>query len=251
MSEILNNQATYIFRGELNDFLSKKFKYKEVNYQFEGNSTVKDSIESIGTPHAEVAFILANNRPVDFNYKVQNNDFIEVFPFGYENNISDKYKLPEKPKGKPAFILDVHLGILAKYLRMSGFDTLYNPKDWGDEYIAKKAGEENRIALSRDIGLLKRSAVVYGRWLRNQNSKKQLEEVIKRFDLKKYFEPFTRCMKCNNLIVSVDKEKIADKLEEQTKKDYNNFWECSGCKQIYWKGSHYDKMMKFVEEISE
>jgi hypothetical protein len=240
------NQATIIFKGELNDFL--KNKNSKIVCEFTDNHPIKDLVESIGPPHPEIALIYADGKSVEFDFKVNNKSMFIIFPHQYNNEISEKKTLPSIPQGKPLFILDVHLGTLARYLRMAGFDTLYNNEDWGDEYIAERAGAENRIVLTRDIGLLKRSVVVYGRWLRNTDPKKQFSEVVKRFRLSNHFELTTRCTKCNNFLISVPKEEIIEMLEEQTKKDYNEFWKCYGCNQIYWKGSHYDKIAKFLTQ---
>ena len=245
----MNKKVTFSFKGELNDFINKTERNQDISRTFEAGTTVKSLIESIGPPHPEVLYISANNKAADFRYRVSNNDFIEVFPHSYKNHFSKELHLPSIPGDCPKFILDVHLGVLASYIRMAGFDTLFNYEDQGDEYIAKTAGYEKRIALSRDIGLLKRSHVTYGYWLRSQNSKNQFIEVINRFDLKKYFKPFSRCLKCNDEILEVMKEEIIDEIKALTKENYNRFWKCKGCKQVYWKGSHYDKMKKFIDEL--
>ncbi|NJO91395.1 MAG: hypothetical protein HC831_22365 [Chloroflexia bacterium] len=160
--------AILSFHAELNDFLSKKDKFQKIEHRFDNTPVVKDSIEALGIPHPEIAVVKANNKTVGFDYKVNEGDIIQVFPYFYYPDIHPI--IPVKPEGKPKFILDVHLGGLARYLRMSGFDTLYNPEDWGDKYIADTGGKENRIVLSRDIGLLKRSSVIYGYYVRKKKA---------------------------------------------------------------------------------
>jgi len=243
----MQNKATFLFHNELNVFLSQKKKNTKVEYQYRNSPSVKDSIEAIGVPHPEVAVILVNNQPVNFDYKISNHDEIEVFPYHHGLEIPDIVNI--KPLEKARFILDVHLGGLARYLRMAGFDVLYNNEDWGDKYIADRGGEEERIVLTRDVGLLKRSSVVYGYYIRKKNSYEQFEEITERYQLKEDFEPFTRCIKCNGIIRDVAKEEIADLLEAGTRKEYNEFWQCGSCQQIYWKGTHYEKMLKLIQQM--
>ena len=70
-----------------------------------------------------------------------------------------------KPLRDPRFVLDVHLGRLAAYLRMLGFDTLYQNR-CADDCLAEVARNERRILLTRDVGLLKRGSVTHGYYLR-------------------------------------------------------------------------------------
>lgn len=235
----MQNKASYLFHNELNDFLSKKDKNKKLEHAFYNSPIVKDSIESLGVPHPEVAHIKANGNFVTFDYRVNNDDNIEVFPYFCILDVESI--VPIKP-AEIKFMLDVHLGGLAKYLRMAGIDTLYNNEDWGDKYIAETGGKENRIVLSRDIGLLKRSSVTYGYFVRNKDSYEQFKEISERYKLKEVFKPFSRCIRCNGEIAAVEKSKIIGQLEEGTKRDYDEFWQCKSCQQVYWKGSHYEKM---------
>jgi uncharacterized protein with PIN domain len=108
---------------------------------------------------------------------------------------------------------------------------------------------ENRIILTRDIGILKYSEVKHGYWLRSDQPQEQLEEVIKRFDLKNQVKLFQRCMECNGKIRRVNKDKIRDKLLSGTQQYYNEFFQCNQCGKIYWKGSHYHNMVEFIRKI--
>ena len=154
----------------------------------------------------------------------------------------------KKPSGRPRFILDVHLGKLAKKLRMLGFDTLYE-NNYADMEVVEIALSEKRIIATRDIGLLKIKKVLYGYWIRSQKPNNQLLELINYFDLSSKLKPFYRCMECNGIIRRVKKEHIIDQLQFRTKKYYDEFYQCEECKNLYWKGSHYYKMEKFVESL--
>lgn len=236
------------FYEELNDFLpSSKYK-REYKITCNFKRSVKDLIESEGVPHAEVDLILVNGAAVDFDHIVEDGDKISIYPVFESFDISDVTKLEDRPLRRPTFILDVHLGKLAKYLRLFGFDTVYS-NDYDDEEIALWAAVENRIILTRDIGLLKRSQVDKGYWLRHQKSQKQLEEVFNRFQLYNLCRPFSLCMICNGKITAVSKEEIADELLPETKDTFDEFFKCHHCQKIYWKGSHYEKMIEFVESI--
>lgn len=249
-NQVTQNIANFRFYEELNDFLPSVKKKSWIDYYFSGNPTVKDAIEAIGIPHVEVDLILVNSESVTFDYRLQNNDRISVYPVFESIDISKVTHLRAKPLRNPKFILDVHLGKLCKHLRLLGFDTLYE-NDYEDSEIIRISLSEKRIILTRDKGILKNGSVTHGYWLRSQDSGKQVEEVITRFDLHSSIKPFSRCMKCNGKVMNVNKDKIIDKLEPMTKKCYDEFFQCSNCKQIYWKGSHFEKMNKFIINILE
>lgn len=244
----MSNSATFRFYQELNDFLPSKYKKKSFQYTFKGNPTIKDAIEAIGIPHTEVDLILVNGKSINFNYHIQNNDYVSVYPMFENFDITPIIKLRAKPLRITKFILDIQLGKLAKKLRMLGFDTLYK-NDYTDKQIIKIAGEEKRIILTRDKDLLKNKNVTHGYWVRNTDPELQLIEIIQRFDLKNQINPFTRCMECNQKVIPVEKNKILDKLETKTKKYYTEFYQCTQCKKIYWEGSHFQKMKRKIDTL--
>jgi uncharacterized protein with PIN domain len=232
----------------LNDFLPAAKRKKSFSHSYEGNMTIKDIIESLGVPHTEIDLILANGQSVDFKYKSNENDQISVYPVFESLDIGTVTRLRPKPLRETRFILDVHLGKLARYLRMTGFDTLYE-NDYEDNQIIKIAKNEHRIILTRDLGILKNGNVTHGYFIRSQNPKAQLREVIARFDLKDQIQPFNRCMSCNGKIVHVDKKEIEDQLLPKTLKYFDEFFRCIGCGKIYWEGSHYKKMLNRIETL--
>ena len=151
------------------------------------------------------------------------------------------------PLLKTLFVLDTHLGRLAAYLRMLGFDTLYR-NDYDDPELARISVEEHRILLTCDRQLLMRRQITHGYFVRSRQSQQQLLEVLRRFDLFNNQQPFTRCMECNGTIHPVNKQIIEDALPPDAKKYYNEFFQCEACRKIYWKGSHYQKMNKLIEK---
>lgn len=241
---------TIRFYEELNDFLPKKKKKQAFQVTFSGRQTVKDIIEAQGVPHAEVDLVLTNGISVDFGYIVNPGDIISVYPVFETLDISSVTRLRKKPLRNPKFILDVHLGRLVKYLRLLGFDTIYR-NDFTDNEIIETAATEDRIILTRDVGILKRNEVNKGYWIRNQDPKEQVKEVVKRFDLYRHVEPFKHCLECNGLISKVSKESIQDRLLPGTRKYYDTFYQCPDCQRIYWEGSHYQRMLKTIREIKD
>jgi uncharacterized protein with PIN domain len=233
----MENRATFRFYEELNDFLPLDKKEAAFEHSFRGSPAVKDTIEAIGVPHVEVNLILVNDQTVDFRYLLKNNDVVSVYPI----QLKKEWK-------EIKFILDVHLGKLAKYLRMCGFDTVYQ-NDYNDKKIIEISLEENCIILTRDIGLLKVKSVSNGYFIRNQDSKAQLTEVLKHFDLYHAITPFNRCIKCNGKLESVEKEKIIQELEPLTLKYFDQFFRCIQCHSIFWEGSHFDRMSNFISTI--
>ena len=145
------------------------------------------------------------------------------------------------------FIADVHLGKLARLLRLLGFDTLYR-NDFTKPELVKISSDEGRMLLSRDAGLAKHSAIRYF-IVSSEDAMQQLKEVALQFDLKEHLLPFSRCIACNGVLQTVSKESVTPLLEENTRKYYTEFWQCSQCKRIYWKGSHYQRMLKTVEYV--
>lgn len=240
--------VSFRFYDELNDFLPKEKRKKTFSYNFRYNQSVKDAIEALGIPHAEVDLILVNGNSVDFSYVLKNGDYVSVYPVFESLDISLVSRLRNAPLRQVKFILDVHLGKLCKYLRILGFDTYYR-NDLEDSEIVSISVNENRIILTRDIGILKNGKVTHGYWVRSQNSRQQLWEVIHRFDLENILQPFYRCISCNGLIHPVEKEKIEYLLRENTKRFFTDFYQCNDCGKVYWEGTHYENMQEFVNNI--
>ena len=242
--------ATFLFHGTLNDFLPKSRKGALLDYSFERNPSVKDAIEALGVPHPEVAAILVNGRPVDFQYLLQPEDQVEVFPKRVNAaEVKGKNLQPPLPE-MVKFVLDVHLGKLAKALRMLGFDTVYQ-NDYSDKAIADLAQNENRIVLTRDVNLLKIKKILWGYWLRSQHLEEQLSEVIRYFELEKQFAPFSRCLACNGFILPVEKEKVINELPPNTRRYFHEFYQCESCRNVYWKGSHFERMQQFIRQFQK
>ena len=240
-------EAFFSFHAELNDFLSYGVQ-KDILVSFDKHQTVKHLLESLGVPHTEVDVIIVNGESVDFRKRLQTGDRVDVYPSGEAVDVVQLIRLRPKPLSEPRFVLDGHLGKLATYLRLLGFDTLYR-NDYDDDELAEISSGEQRILLTRDRGLLKRNLVIHGYCVREKKPRKQVVEVLKRYKLATRAEPFSRCAHCNGLLVTIPKTEIMDRLEPKTKLYYHEFQICPDCDQIYWKGSHFDQMEKFIESL--
>jgi uncharacterized protein with PIN domain len=236
------------FYEELNDFLSEEKRKKRFAHHYIDRTSIKDLIESLGVPHTEVDLILANGKSINFRYLINVGDDISVYPVFESLDISNVQHLRPKPLRKPKFVADVHLGKLARYLRMFGFDVHYK-NDLSDEDIVKISLKERRAILTKDRGILKRNEVTHGYFVRNTNVDKQVEEIIKRFDLQKEIKEFTRCLECNTELIKIAKEKIAGNLPLKVKASQEEFYKCPGCGKIYWKRTHHQKMLSLVHKI--
>lgn len=204
---------------------------------FRERQSIKHLAESLGVPHPEIGPVQVNGQKRSLSTITKDGDQVEVHP------------APNGCPIEPRFVLDNHLGRLTAYLRMLGFDCLYS-NDGDDEELAETTQRGERILLSRDRRLLMRKAVVYGYCPRSLDSLEQLTEVIQRFDLTTRIAPFHRCLRCNHPLEPVAKEAVIDRLEPLTKLYFNEFQICPACKQIYWKGSHYEKMQKLIEQLT-
>lgn len=238
--------VTLRFYAELNDFLPHAQRGRTLHHTVTERASVKDMVESLGVPHTEIDLILAGDDPVTFDYLVADGDRLAVYPRWHTLD-SDTHLQPPLPD--PArFVLDVHLGRLAAYLRMLGFDTLY-PDNHDDGYLAQIAADEDRIMLTRDVGLLKRKIVTVGRWVRATQPRQQLAEIVRHFDLASQIAPFRRCTHCNGPLEPVAKETIQHRLKPDTLHHYDDFRRCTVCDRIYWRGSHYARMETLIAQI--
>ena len=233
----LMQTAHFLFLGRLNDFLPSDQKERSIHVEFRGRQSVKHLAESLGVPHPEIGRVQINRQDGSLNAIAEEGDQVEVYPI--------RNGCPIEPR----FLLDNHLGRLAAYLRMLGFDCLYR-NDYEDQELAEILQREERILLTRDRRLLMRKAVTHGYCPRSLDSLEQLTEVIQRFDLRKRIAPFHRCLRCNHLLETVPKEAVLDRLEPLTKLYFDDFRICPNCKQIYWKGSHYEQMQDLVEKLT-
>lgn len=240
----MKKTACFYFHDSLNDFLPVNRRNTRLTYTFTGKPAVKDAVEALGVPHPEIDVMLINGLPVNFSARLHAADEVEVYPALPERPWPAGYSRHANSPGPAQFVLDVHLGKLARALRLLGFDSRYE-NNYADKTIATIAAE-NRIVLTRDIGLLKHNAIRRGYWLRSQHPEEQVTEVVRYFNLTAACRPFTRCLACNGQIIAVAKEAVWPQLPPKTRLYFNQFFQCPVCQRVYWSGSHYDRMQQFI-----
>jgi uncharacterized protein with PIN domain len=209
---------------------------------------VKDVIESLGVPHTEVDVILVDGESVSFDHRLEGGERVAVYPVFERFDVSGLTRLRPEPLRDPRFIADVHLGKLARYLRLLGFDTVYE-RTLDDEEIARRAKSEHRIVLTRDLGLLKRKMVTHGYAVRSPHAEAQLLEVVEAFDLRSRVAPFTRCLRCNGALREVEKASVERLLPPRTRESYDRYLQCASCSSVYWPGAHSRRLASLVASI--
>lgn len=242
-------RAWFRFYAELNDHLEPGQQYQTLEKGFLVPGAVKDMIESFGVPHTEVELIVVNGESVDFTRLVHDGDRVAVYPVFESIDIRGELRVRPDPLRDPRFVLDVHLGKLAGYLRMLGFDAAYG-NSASDPELVRISSKQHRILLTRDRGLLMHAAVTRGYWLRETDSRLQAAEIVERFDLARSVRPFTRCMVCNELLQPAGRAEVEHLLAPRTSELYDRFLRCPGCGRVYWKGSHYRRMQRWIEELA-
>lgn len=207
----------------------------DLEYAFTGPQSAKHLIESLGIPHTEIGAVLVDGAAVGNDAQINDGDEVLV----------SAASQPGDAVVEPRFILDGHLGRLAARLRMLGLDCLYR-NDAGDPELASTAVVEGRILVTRDRRLLMRKVVTSGYLVRSLMPREQVLEVVARYRLRAWIKPFLRCIRCNHLLEPVRKADILERLEPLTRRYFEEFRMCRGCGQIYWKGSHYEKMLSLI-----
>lgn len=222
---------------------------EQVELLLNRRASVKDIIESLGVPHTEVGALLVDGKEIAFSHiPEQAGELIKILPHQPPVDLGRPSLLRPEPLVQLRFLADANVGKLAKKLRMSGFDTAYDP-GWMDEELAERAERERRVLLSKDRGLLKRSKVRYGLLIREEAPIRQLGQVLHFFGLTGALRPYSRCIRCNGDLAAVEKNEVAHLLEPLTKKYYQIFQRCLNCQQIYWAGSHRQEMTTFLAEL--
>lgn len=218
---------------DLQFFRKGKSSEERHSFSFIHKSTIRDVATSLGIPPPEIQFIKLNNQPVNLDNAVDDKNEIELYSGVLSGN---------------SFILDVHLGTLTRYLRMLGFNCYYRNNLHDDEIINLSLKEE-RVILTRDLGILKNSKVKKGYFIRETKPEMQLRETIKKFNLSGQFNPFSLCMNCNGELIATTKSSIKKLVPAETYETYSQFFQCSQCSKIYWKGSHFHNMQQFISQL--
>jgi len=223
------------FAPELQLFLDSRRRGDRVEAAYDGTSSLGHLVESLGVPLPEVGELLIGRRAAAASERVPAGQQVTVRP------VRRPQRLPDSP---PRFCLDVHLGALARRLRLLGLDTAYR-NDADDDELAAFASAEGRVLLTQDRGLLMRRAVRLGAYVRGDDPDAQLYDVLDRFAPP--IAPWTRCSACNGLLAPVRKREIEHLLQPGTRRSYDTFARCGSCGRLYWRGAHARRLAALVD----
>jgi uncharacterized protein with PIN domain len=236
------------FYEELNDFLPEERRKNAFAAPFALGCTIKALVEDLGAPHTEIDLVLVNGDSVGFEFRLSDGDRVSVFPIFESWDLTGLSRVRPTPLRESRFVLDVHLGKLARLLRRFGFDASY-ANAATDEQIVLSARRERRIILTRDRGLLKRRAVTHGYLIRSSLPHEQLAEVFQRFDCRGQVRMFTRCIECNLPLTRIDAAEAVGRVPPIVAATYSEFSVCERCGRTFWRGSHWERMKKLAAEV--
>ncbi|MFE3328644.1 Mut7-C RNAse domain-containing protein [Streptomyces sp. NPDC059176] len=224
------------FAPELRLFVAAERRDGRTPLVTDGSSTLGHVVESLGVPLTEAGRLLVDGRPAPASHVPTAGEHVEVL--GVER--------PQRVPGAPLrFLLDVHLGTLARRLRLLGVDAAYESEDIGDAALATLSARERRVMLSRDRGLLRRRELWAGAYVYSDRPDEQLRDVLQRFA--PVLAPWTRCTACNGPLADADKGSVEHHLEQGTQRSYDVFAQCTDCERVYWRGAHHARLEAIVE----
>jgi uncharacterized protein len=244
----MNLKVTVRVYEELNSYLPPNRQKRDFVLTLLPNARLKELIEDLGIPLSLVDLILVNGQSVDIEHPLNDGDRVSIYPVFETFNISSVSLLHEKPLRMLYFICDIHLGKLAKYMKMLGFDVLYN-NHFSQNELIRLSVQEKRILLTRNRGIFKNKLMTRGYLVKSDDVLIQLKEIISYFDLKASVKPLSRCLRCNMMVHPVPKNSIQSQVPVDVFNMHENFTRCDTCDQIYWMGSHYSAMMDWISRI--
>jgi uncharacterized protein with PIN domain len=221
------------FAPELRLFLASRHRNGRVTVAVDGTSSLGHVVESLGVPLPEVGELLVAGHAVPPAHRPRPGDDVRVLPV----------RRPQ-PIPAPRFLLDVHLGTVARRLRLVGVDAAYG-NDLDDETLVELAGRERRVLLTQDRGLLRRRKLWLGAFVRGAGPDEQFADLLDRFAPP--LAPWTRCTACNGLLAPVRKELIEHLLEPGTRRCHDVCARCEACGRLYWPGAHHRRLEAIVE----
>ncbi|MEU9009659.1 Mut7-C RNAse domain-containing protein [Streptomyces sp. NPDC048479] len=230
-------EITLSVAPELRLFVPSERRAGRTTLVTDGSSTLGHVVESLGVPLTEAGRLLVDGRQVAVSHIPRAGENVEV----------RSVERPQQVPGAPLrFLLDVHLGTLARRLRLLGVDAAYENEDIGDPALAALSAEERRVLLSRDRGLLRRRELWAGAYIYSDRPEDQLRDVLGRFA--PVLAPWTRCTACNGRLTDTDKDSVQAHLEQGTQRSYDVFAQCTACERVYWRGAHHARLEAIVED---
>jgi uncharacterized protein len=208
--------------------LPVRHRHGDVVVPVDGVSSLGHVVESLGVPRTEVGELRVGGQAVPPSTRPCGGDLVDVLPVPRPQRLTDA-----------RFVLDVHLGTLARRMRLLGLDVAYR-NDATDAELVAQAAAERRVVLTQDRGLLRRRALTAGAYVRGHRPDDQLADVLDRFDPP--LAPWSRCLVCNGDLEPVSKQEIQHLLEPGTRRTYGRFSRCRACGRPYWRGAHAQRL---------
>lgn len=226
-------QAQVIVSAELKLFLRPGRRCGPVRVLLDRTSSLGHVVESLGVPLTEAGPLLVNGAPAAPGYRPGNGDVVDV----------EAVRRPQQ-LASARFVLDVHLGTLARRLRLVGVDAAY-ANDAADDALVEQANAERRVLLTQDRGLLHRRQLWLGAYVRGARPDEQLADVLDRFAPP--LAPWTRCLACNGPLFPAAKADVDRLLQPGTRRTYQAFSRCANCAQVYWRGAHSKRLEQIID----
>jgi uncharacterized protein with PIN domain len=224
-----------LFPAELWLFLPPRHRRERLTAGYDETSSLGHVIESLGVPLPEVGELVVDGRHVEPSYRPVDGDVVRV------HAVRRPQRVPVTP---PRFLLDVHLGTLARRLRLLGIDTAYH-NDRDDDILVTQANAERRVLLTQDRGLLRRRRLWLGAHVRGARPDDQLRDVLERFAPP--LAQWTRCTSCNGRLAQADKGDVEELLQPGTSRSYDAYGQCVACGRVYWRGAHSSRLEAIVD----
>lgn len=199
------------------------------------HETLGHVVQSLGVPLPEVGGLVLDGKPASAGVRAVGG-LLEVLGVSR----------PQELAGPPQLLLDVHLGVLARRLRLLGVDTAYS-NDAADDALVVRAEAEDRLLVTQDRGLLMRRALRRAAYVRGSRPDDQLADLLDRFELP--LQPFSRCPRCNGGLEPVARDEVAHLLEPGTLRTQQDFRRCRACGAPYWRGAHFARLQPMVAEV--
>jgi uncharacterized protein len=230
-------EALVRFAPELRLFLPLGRRHGDVTVGCDGVSSLGHVVESLGVPLTEVGRVTVNGHQVTPSWRPRGGDVVEVGAMSRPQRLDSA-----------RFVLDVHLGTVARRLRLVGVDAAY-ANDADDDALIEQANAEHRALLTQDRGLLRRRKLWLGAYVRGARPDEQFADVLNRFEPP--LAPWTRCLSCNGQQAQVMKADIEAELQPGTRRTYREFSRCRSCGRVYWRGAHGARLEAIVAAAAD
>jgi uncharacterized protein with PIN domain len=242
--DLEDSGLTLVVPASLQLFLHRRHRADPITgavaLRWDEEASLGHLVQSVGLPLTEVEMLLVDGVAHEPQGRVPRRGVVEPVP---------RRRPQPAPTDPPRFLFDVHLGALARLLRLLGVDAAYPTEaaDTDDDRLLARSTAEQRVLLTRDQGLLRRRDARWAAYVRGQRPREQLTDVLDRFAPP--LRPWSRCPVCNGRLVGVDVAEVADQLRPGTLRTYHDFSRCTSCGRAFWRGAHAKRLEPLVASV--